>query len=379
MNEEENNKIENILVPIEADKKVQLALGIYTDGKRQLLNPTAGESMPEVLPGFTEEVRKSLVLQGERLKKLGLRMESREEWLVPTKKEARKQERFPFVEDGKCRIKHLHNRMQILTSFVREKKGPVGSFKESHWVDYEVLKTPEEDLRVVSETRLEQEEVFGRSCEYWKEGRWTLEKLGVGFYLFCLGSLSLVHLGCLPVVVLGTMGKIGSSELMAAAFMFWVVSIFGIGPLGAYCFRMFPSYRRRRASAKVVQRIREAIPDFCRGEFVSMAESRIKALLFADTLHQVGEFVNGDVQGFLSTHPYAVNYESQNFWFQSFWQDIDNQYIEVLAEAFVSKDNGTRIERYKEYTKVLFAKPVNGIMTGDWYVEKVEVVDRNGK
>lgn len=371
-------EIENILVPLDTDKRVQLALGIYADGKRKLLGPTA-ESIPEELPGFTEDARKSLLLQGERLKKLGLQIESREEWLVPTQKEKRTQKRFQWIEDGKCWIKLLRNRMKIRTSFVREKKGSVGSFSENLLVNYEFLKTPEEDLRVVSETRMEQREVFDRSSEYWKEGRWILEKLGVGFYLFCLGSLTLVHLGCLPVMVLSTMGKIDSSELMAAALMFWVVSIFGIGPLSAYCFRMFPSYKRRRASAKVVQHIRQAIPDFCRGDFVSMAESRIKALLFADTLHQVEEFVNGDVQGFLSTHPYAVNYELLNFWFLSFWQDVDQQYIEVLAEAFVSKDNGTRIERYKEYTKVLFAKPLNGIMTHDWYVEKVEVVNRNGK
>ncbi len=373
------NKKENILLPINADERVQLALGIYADGKRRLLSPSAGESISEEFPGFTEEARKSLVLQRERLKKRGLRMESREEWMVSTQKDQHSSQSPEFIKDGNCLAGHLRNRMKIDTFFVREKKGRVGSFEESLWVDYEMLKTPEEELRVVSEARMEQVEVFGCSCEYWKEGRWTLEKLGVCFYLFCLGSLSLVHLGSLVVFVLSVCGKIDNADVMATAFFFWVVSFFGVSSLGVHCLRMVSSFRRRRASAKVLQHIREAIPDFCRGEFVSMAESRIKALLFADTFHQVGEFVNGKVSGFLRTHSYAVNYESRNFWFQSFWQDVDHQHIEVLAEAFVSKDNGTCIARSKEYIKVLFAKPVNGIMAGDWYVEKVEVVNRNGK
>ena len=159
MNDDEKNatlKSESLLVPIDTDERVQLALGIYTDGKKQLLNSTAGESIPEEMPGFAEDARKSLVLQGERLKKLGLQMESKEEWLVPTQKEKRTQKRFQLIEDGKCRIGYLQNRMKIRTSFTREKKGEIGAFLENPLVDFEILKTPEEDLRVVTETRLEQ-------------------------------------------------------------------------------------------------------------------------------------------------------------------------------------------------------------------------------
>lgn len=384
MNEEKitNKKIDNILIPLGTDERVQLALGIYADGKRQLSGPTAGESIPEELPGFTEDARKSLVLQQERLKKLGLQMESKEDWLVPTQREKRTQEHFQLIEDGKCLIGHLQNRMKIRTSFIRDMKGEIGTFQENPLVDFEILKTPEEDLRVVAETRLEQmqEEVFGCSCEYWDERRWAAEKLGVGFYLGCFTAVSLVHLGSFVTFILSIfLGKLHSSTVFSTAFCLWIISIFGVLFLGAYCLGMFPSYKRRRASAKVVQHIRQAIPDFCRGAFVSMAVNRIKALLFADTFHQVGEFVNGDVSGFLRTHCYAVNYESQNFWFLSFWQDADSQHIEVLSEALVSEDLGTRVGRSKKYIKVLFAKPMNGIMTHDWYVEKVEVVNRNGK
>ena len=82
---------------------------------------------------------------------------------------------------------------------------------------------------------------------------------------------------------------------------------------------------------------------------------------------------------FIRTHFCAINYELQNFWFAGFGQDMDRQHIEVLAEGFITKDLGVRITRSKEYIKVHFAKPLSGIMAEEWYVEKVEVVNKNGK
>lgn len=382
MNEEKitNKKIDNILIPLGTDERVQLALGIYADGKRKLLGSTAEESIPEELPGFTGEMHKALVLQGERLKKLELRVESKEAWLVSGQKKKHKQADFQWIQDGKCSVGHLQNWMKIHTFYERAKKGRVGSFEEKLWVSYEILKTSEEELRIVSESRPENAENNDVRCEYWDERKWTIEKIAVGYCLFIMGGVILGNLGSFVAFLLGTFTNLIDNHMVGATgFFFWFVTLFGVIYWTMYCHNIYPSYKRRRASAKVVQHIRQAIPDFCRGAFVSMAVNRIKALLFADTFHQVGEFVNGDVSGFLRTHCYAVNYESQNFWFLSFWQDADSQHIEVLSEALVSEDLGTRVGRRKEYIKVLFVKPVNGIMTHDWYVEKVEVVNRNGK
>ena len=382
MNEEKitNKKTDNILIPLDTDKGVQLALGIYADGKRQLLGPNAGEGIPEELPGFTEDARKSLVLQGERLKKLKLRMESKEVWMVSPQKKARKQADFQWIQDGKCYVGHLQNRMKIHSFYEREKKGRVGSFKEKLWVGYEILKTPKEDIRVVSENRREKAENNDVRCEYLDESSWMIEKMAVGYCLFITGGVILAHLGSFIAFLLGTFTNLIDNHMVGTTgFFFWVVTLFGVIYWTMYCRNLVPSYKRRRASAKVVQYIREAIPDFCRGAFVSMAVNRIKTLFFADTFQQVGEFVNGDVSGFLSTHSYAVNYESQNFWFLSFWQDAESQHIEVLSEALVSEDLGTRVGRSKKYIKVLFAKPMKGIMAEDWYVEKVEVTNKYGK
>jgi hypothetical protein len=224
------------------------------------------------------------------------------------------------------------------------------------------------------------EELFCRKSEYWDERRWTLEKLGVGLYVGGFAALALTNVGSLLVWIVSAFKKSSfSASVFATAFSIWMISTVGVLPLGAYCSGLFASYKRRRASVKVVQRIREAIPGFCRADFASMAESRIKALLFTDTFSQVGEFVSGDVSEFLRIFSHAINYESQNFWFLGFWQDADCQHIEVLTEALVTENLGTCIGRGKKYIRVHFIKPLQGIMDSEWHVEKIEAVNRNGK
>lgn len=382
MNEDKDitPKTENSLIPIAEDKKIQLALGIYTDGKRKILNLPTEDSQPDVFPGFTEEARKSLVLQGQRLKKLGLRMESKEEWLVLTDQEERVQRKPKRISDGPCGYEVWGNWLNILTIFEKENQEIVGSFRDRYFTEFELIETSRESLRVVSEMKQAKEEIFGCKSEYWDETKWTLEKLGVGLYVGGFAALALTNTGSLLVWILSLILKdVFSANVFGTAFYVWLISMVGVLPLWSYCKGLVPSFKRRRASVKVVQRIREAIPGFCRADFVSMAESRIKALLFTDTFSQVGEFVSGDVSEFLRIFSHAINYESQNFWFLGFWQDVDCQHIEVLTEALVTEELGTCIGRGKKYIRVHFIKPLQGIMDSEWYVEKIEAVNKNGK
>lgn len=382
MKEEEKYKIINkkngdIYQPAEREQKVLYAMAAYLDGREQFLS-TKTDGSASILPeGLSEDILLSFKLQAERLKKLDLHMEIHEEWRVSIKNGGSLLEQPKFFYDGGQLAGRLHKRMKCKTSYARTPNWIFGAFQETLHKDYYIRELEDGSFQMVGEDILPQgvvskAEVYNRSCDFWDERRWHQEKLEIGFSLFCAGIFCVIHLISLILFVVSMIGKF-SIDLGMLAFFLWIVSSLGALPLSLYSTRMLPSYKRRKASAQMVQRVRSSIPEFCLNDFVCMAENRIKSIFYAGRPEKIAHFVNCDLYDFLVRYRYVANCETMNFWFLDFDQDGDKQYIDVrIMVRLTSKAQRYKMTQVIQYVKVRFTRLVDGIMTGDWYIEKVE-------
>ena len=129
-------------------------------------------------------------------------------------------------------------------------------------------------------------------------------------------------------------------------------------------------------SRKVTARIREKAPEFCLEMFISVINSKLLRLLFADGTDEIGDIVSCDMSVFLRNHKDVVNCEIHNFWFTGFREDQDYMYLDVTYRVSLERDLGERIGRSKETIMLLLARPLQGIMAADlyqdWSVVKIE-------
>ncbi|MBR4083206.1 MAG: hypothetical protein IKK33_02860 [Lachnospiraceae bacterium] len=372
-----NKSNKNIVEPSETEQKVLNAMATYLASRNLFCGHENDGRVFTPSPGLTEDMLLSLTLQSERLRKLDINMEAHEEWLVSMGGIKRFSKQPEFIYDGGNLVGHLRKQMKSVVTYYKKphyKWGPGTSFWDNIQKDYYFKEAENGSFQITAEDVLLQSEEYNRSCDYWDEKKWNREKLGIGFSLFALGFFGLIHLSSYVVFILCVLGKLDYMAL-GLSLMLWLSSVGGVFPLVLYDYKKITSYKYRRASIRVLQNIRLTISDFCMNDFVSMAQNRIKSIFYAERMEHVAQFVNFDVHPFLLRHAYVINCETLNFWFQDFGQDGENQYIDIKQMLrLTNKEQGNQVKRNILYVKVRFTRPINGIMTEDWYIENMEVL-----
>ena len=108
-----------------------------------------------------------------------------------------------------------------------------------------------------------------------------------------------------------------------------------------------------------------------------MTSSRLKRIFYADSMEEIGDFVSCDLSSFLKDYENVVDCETIDFWFEGMSQDDTCQYMDVRQKVLLTGDLGKRMKRKRLIVKLRFMKPLESIMSmdfyHDWYVTSVEV------
>ena len=134
----------------------------------------------------------------------------------------------------------------------------------------------------------------------------------------------------------------------------------------------------KKTSDMAILCIQQRKPDFLPEKFKAMATARLKCIYYAESQEEIGDFLSTDINDFLDQHEDVVNCEQTGFLFENFWVYEDYMYMDVEQKVLLDLRKLNRIEQQEETVIVRFTKPINSIMSEDfyqdWYVTGVEVV-----
>lgn len=282
------------------------------------------------------------------------------------------------LSDGVYRIGCLRKHWKQNISYMRNQK-KISDFRNHAWIHYYLRREPGEEVKVSSMDVFHLPEVFGRSGEYLERNTPLRENALLICLLIIAVTAWLICGIILPVMIVlwmvPTTGSLGW-------FMFnCLLFTAGIGIGCTWFTKKCTVWRKWRVdSRQVVASIRQKVWDFCVEKFISITNSRLKRLYYADTVEEVGDIISCDITGFLKDHANVVNCETLNFWFTGFREDGDYMYMDITQKVRLERDLGDRIVRSKQTIMLQLMKPIQGIMSedlySDWSVVKIETHEK---
>lgn len=392
----EGNKSNYILLEGNEDKiqmaikkKAEMAdaLSLYDEQCRfYLQSPMDTCPLPE---GATPDLQETLVRQRRRLQKLKLEVAFPQPAQAPEKSLTFKGKpvKGDIYEDGGQDVGCLEKKSKYYTEYYSGTDW-IGCIKENIWQQFYIIKDfreaglpSQECWKISSQVRSAGcQHTYGRFKEYIYANSIIGDVIVIGlksyFLCFAIAPLSMVGMGCFYFLSASWEGGI-RWFVKLLAFIVLSFCVLSITAISVHFHNMLGGFHNRRKSSKVVAAIRSQKADFCIERFAAMAENRLKCIYYGDTMADIGAFVSNDFSAFLEKHKDVVNCDVVNFWFHKFWQDEENQYIEVCQRVVLTKVMGNRIKRKKKNVKMRFMRPINSIMSTDfyhdWYVTEVKI------
>ncbi len=353
--EQDFNKIDSIFV------NTGVSLPISYDGE-----PESWQ-----LP-VSEEFLEGINAQRKRLRTRNLQIHRQS---MPLKDAAENRQSF---NDGVYRIGSLRKHWKRCVSYMRGGK-EISSFMDRVWMQYYMKKEPGEETKISSLDVFYLPLPFGRYDEYRAEDLVSKGKiLSVGTFILTILSWLLTGL-ILPIFIICLM--VPFLWMYAGILVRLLLGTGGISIVGTWFYRKCRLWTKwREDSRKVVAAIREKEPEFCMEKLISVINSRVQRLMYADVTEDVGDIISCDIYGFLKDHANVVNCEIQNFWFTGFRADGNYLYMEVTLRIRLERDLGSRIERSKQTIMLQLNKAVQGIMSedlyNDWSIARIETHEK---
>lgn len=276
--------------------------------------------------------------------------------------------------DGDYLIGRLRKKWKRITTYLRDKR-QLSSFSDSTWIDYYIKKEPGEECKVSSLDILGIWGIFGRYAEYGNSGGKVIQ-YGCAIIAVMLWILFAFILFVWMLLAFGNTGGAGLHVLLQTMF------ISGVG--GFVATRFEKRYKLmnqwRTDSRKVVETFRDKEPRFCMEKFISIINSKMLRMVYADGTEEIGDIIGCDMSVFLRNHASVVNCEIINFWFTGFREDENYMYLDVTYRVALERDLGSQVGRSKETIMLQLARPLQGIMQadlyGDWSVVRVETHEK---
>ncbi|MBR6664188.1 MAG: hypothetical protein IKL22_00545 [Lachnospiraceae bacterium] len=380
MSENTNSKVMNIETVRDIEKReLNSTINSYVGNKHELL-----ERVPELIDWnmfrrrCTPELVEVLQMQHKRLKKRGVQLKTEEKTLSrgwESGKECYLQTESRY-QDGPYTIAVLKKKVKRIRKYYREKK-LLSKFKDKAWFTYFVRQEPEEGKKLSSEDMaFKALGNYTRETEYQPEAYFKEHMLSSTLTIPC--AIMISSAGGLRYMLGGAMSK---------WFPFLQGDIAAIAPtlivagmecaLAVSILKLWRNWKRRCKSHKVLQSIRKQWQDFSVEQFVSMADSRLKRIFYADSMADVGDFISCDLSEFLKKYANVVDCETMDFWFMGISQDENYEYIDVRQKVLLTGDLGNRMKRKKLTVKIRYMRSKDSIMYTDfyrdWYIGEVEV------
>ena len=330
-----------------------------------------GEPESWQLP-VAEEFLEGVNAQRKRLRTRNLQIHRQS---MPLKEDALNRQSYV---DGVYCIGSLRKHWKRSVSYMRGGK-EIASFMDRVWMQYYIKKEPGEETKVSSLDVFYLLLPFGRNDEYRAENFISKGKI-LAVCTLIITILSWLITGMiltLLLIFLVVPSLWGAAAVLVHVFLVAV----GISAAGTWAFRKFNLWSKwRENSRKVVAAIREREPEFCMEKLISVINSRVQRLMYADTAEDVGDIISCDIYGFLKDHANVVNCEMQNFWFTGFLVEGNYMYMDVTLRIRLERDLGSRIERSKQTIMLQLNKAVQGIMAedlyNDWSIARIETHEK---
>lgn len=359
---------------------VKDTINAYRHRKKDCLEGTYDLEIEEKEWGSaTADLQRGYILQRKRLAKRCFQVEA-EEWDVS---------RIPFwgsipflckesfFYDGEYPIGCCRKKVKRFMRFTRNQE-TIGEFQKNLRLHYYTSGEPGEKAKVSGEDVFYTREPFAERAEYWDANRWLLDRIYLVLVIGVYGLLVLMGIIGLGYAIFPIYDKAST----APAFKVITALLGGLCFMAGYPLKEAGKwyrvlYDKRKRSKEVLQAIQRVKPNFCMEKFLSIADSRIKAIYYMEDNEDVSAFVACDLTNFERINKDVLHCEMISFWFDSFYQDDVNQYIEVTYRAMVFEDAGDRIKHSQCLVEVRFVRPIESIMTTDyyydWYMDKVKM------
>ena len=276
--------------------------------------------------------------------------------------------------DGDYQVGRLRKKWKRITTYLRNKR-QISSFRSITWIDYYIKKEPGEECKVSSLEIPGTWGIFGRHEEYGNSGGKVM-LYGCVIIVVMLWILFALILFLWMILALGTGG--GVVHFIMLRIVLFIGAGAGVATWLEKKCRLMNQWRTD--SRKVVDKFRHKEPRFCLEKFISIINSKMLRMVYADGTEEIGDIISCDISVFLRNHASAVNCEIINFWFTGFREDENYMYLDVTYRVALERDLGSQIGRSKETIMLQLARPVQGIMQadlyGDWSVVRIETHEK---
>lgn len=270
-----------------------------------------------------------------------------------------------ILKEGTYQIGRLRKEWEQTITYQRQEKTPI-THKNTKWMYYYIIKEEEEGK--VSSVFMD-DSGDSELTNYGRDEECT-DYQGKK----CLKNAIAASSICLLIVVLvvWTYFKwefirmwIILCAVCWAKYVFWIV-------LGAVTSPWIIttsviSMVRRIKSRKITTRLFQIEPSFFPEKLISILNSKLLRLIYADNMEEIGDIVSCDIARFLRDHADVVNCEINNYWFTHLREDKDYMYLDMTYKVSLERDLEEEIGRSRETITLQLARPLDGIMASDFY------------
>lgn len=347
----------------------------YVESKTRMLNVPDLIDWDIVGRKVSPEMVEVLQRQCKRLKKRGITIWTQQRdmskgWESGKVYYLQSEKRY---QDGPCSIGVLEKKVKRYKEYCGKNRDSVG-FHDKGWVAYFVTQEPGKEKMLSSEdmvfrrlgkytrvSELQTPQDFKQDknltvsllCTLWVVGNLVAD--GAGYVLRYL----------LPMLLPALPGNSMNSLVMGATIgVACIDCLFKVSLI-----KIFLSLRRRSKSRKALEHIREQWPDFSIEKFIAMADNRVKCILYADSMAEIGSFAGCDLTKVLEEYENVVDCETLDFWFVGMSQDDTYQYLNVRQKVLLTGDLGYRMKRKKLTLELTFMRSRDSIMYTDFYCD----------
>lgn len=321
------------------------------------------------IPSATQELEHSFYLQKKRLLERGIRIHYAKFLRKRSEADGRLAVRYDTIQAKRQMICTEYQRTDYEIRYIRDDK-LLGAEKKDKYLKHYVFRAKNANgmYECPSCGAVQSLEALLDGCDYCKEvfdinayedkvasvcderaTRYTGEKKRKKYTLFIsvlLLLFSLFFCG-IPFLGLALMIPFNLEGLWFHLLGMVVFGFIGLVCAGVMFWLLFSGYWKQNNAVKKYDQIYDEIakynPDFDMDQFVSMMDSKIKAMYYAAEKEDIDAFAIGKVDSFPEGNRDVISCDVNQIELQSFRTDENYQYVEVYRDVHLTRDMGNAI------------------------------------
>ncbi len=313
------------------------------------------------LPSVGADLQEALVLQRQRLRRCGLKLIFKEEFLKHSKLEGEYDKQY--TEDIRRYIFQNGDSTNIS-----------GKVQKAYCIKEDIDK--KEKVTFVEVKDISLKSYIRKIKKYFRYYFGDME-----YVKSCLSNFWFMFIGFFFTIVLAFLSTgvyvifYDDRPMESFAAWFWPIPCMWVILALVFVIRNKPGIKKKSSHTTLFS-IQQRKLYFSKEMFIAMAAARLKCIYFAEAQEDIGAFADTDLSSFLDAHKDVVNCDLTSFIFEDFYVTKDYMYMTVEQKVTLDRNRQGQIEQQEETVIVRFMKARNSIMSEDfyqdWYVTDVE-------